>query len=134
MIRKLIKMRVRLSVFPLLDKQWRQNLVKKKNTKKNTILKRLYFMCCLFSFYHILTSLVIYLCLKKHIAKFDINFLSIICLLNQRTSMGVLMLLLNNLNVKVSERGRQERHKHTTQINRLLRMAGNLVLTTGLKT
>ena len=78
-------------------------------------------MCCLFSFYHILTSLVIYLCLKKHIAKFDINFLSIICLLNQRTSMGVLMLLLNNLNVKVSERGRQERHKHTTQINRLLK-------------
>ena len=39
-------MRVRLSVFPLLDKQWRQNLVKKK--KKNNILKRLYFMCCLF--------------------------------------------------------------------------------------
>ena len=35
--------------------------------------------------------------------------------------MGVLMLLLNNLNVKVSERGRQERHKHTTQINRLLK-------------
>ena len=33
--------------------------------------------------------------------------------------MGVLTLLLNNCNVKVSERGRQERHKHKTQINRL---------------
>ena len=35
--------------------------------------------------------------------------------------MGVLMLLLNNLNVKVIERGHQKRHKHKTQINRLLK-------------
>ena len=35
--------------------------------------------------------------------------------------MGVLMLLINNLNVKVSERGHQERHKRKTQIKRLLK-------------
>ena len=31
------------------------------------------------------------------------------------------MLLIINLNVKVGERGNQERHKHKTQINRLLK-------------
>ena len=33
--------------------------------------------------------------------------------------MRILMLLLNDPNVKVSERGNQEGHKHKAQINRL---------------
>ena len=41
--------------------------------------------------------------------------------------MGVLMLLINNLNMKVSERGRQGRHKLKTQINRLLKHWCNCV-------
>ena len=41
--------------------------------------------------------------------------------------MGVLMLLLNNCNVKVSGRGHQERHKHKTKINRLLKQKCNCV-------
>ena len=42
--------------------------------------------------------------------------------------MGVLMLLINNINMKVSERGRQGRHKLKTQINRLLKKIGVIVL------
>ena len=42
--------------------------------------------------------------------------------------MGVLMLLINNLNMRsVSERGRQGRHKLKTQINRLLKHWCNCV-------
>ena len=35
--------------------------------------------------------------------------------------MGILMLLIKNLKVKVSEGGHYERHKHETQIKRLLK-------------
>ena len=41
--------------------------------------------------------------------------------------MGVLMLLINNLNMKVSQRGRHGGHKHKTQINRLLKHWCNCV-------
>ena len=91
-------MRVRLSVFLLIDEQWRQNLVKKKNKKINIsdIRRRLYFMCYLFFVLHILTSLMINLWKKKW-------------------------------QVKVSERGRQGRHKLKTQLNRLLKHWCNCV-------
>ena len=112
-------MRVRLSVFLLLDKQ---NLVKKKENNKHQrytqapLLYVLPFFRSTTFWRHFWSTFV-----WKNTAKFDINFLFIIYLWNQRKSMGVLMLLINNLNVKVSERGNQERHKHKTQINRLLK-------------
>ena len=74
-------MRVRLSVFQLIDEQWRQNLVKKKNKKTNiSDIRRLYFtlyfMCCPF-FVLLYFDVTHDQPLKKNVAKFDVNFLSI---------------------------------------------------------
>ena len=68
-------MRVRLSVFLLMDEQWRQNLVKNKNKKINIsdIRRRLYFMCYLFfvlPYFDVTHDQP----LKKNMAKFDITY------------------------------------------------------------
>ena len=73
-------MRVRLSVFLLIDEQWRQNLVKTKNKKQKNKHQRhtqaplLYVLPFFRSSYFDVTHDQP---LKKNMAKFDVNFLSI---------------------------------------------------------
>ena len=70
-------MRVRLSVFLLIDEQWRQNLFKKKTKikhQRHTQAPLLYVLPFFRSTYFYVTHDQP---LKKNVAKFDINFLSI---------------------------------------------------------
>ena len=69
-------MRVRLSVFLPIDEQWRQNLVKKKQKNKHqrhTQAPLLYVLPFFRSYFDVTHDQP----LKKKVAKFDINFLSI---------------------------------------------------------
>ena len=111
----------RLSVFLLIDKQWRLNLVKKrKNKHQRHTHASLLHVLPFFVLPHFDITYDVPLSEKTHSKicyKFPFYHLSV----EPEDEHGLLMLLLNNCNVKVSGRGHQERHKHKTKINRLLK-------------